>query len=221
MDALNELDEKMITEGVKNSKLWFKSELSRDVIKAFYTPCLKYGKDKDGNVTPYPPTIKLKLKKTNGEFDTKFYDVNGVQYKDVPVEELLQKGVQVTVIMECTGVWLSAKYGLSWKAKQIVIHELPKKMSDFAFKGLTSPSAVAAVSANSSALASASGAELKEDDEDEVDDEAVFAAKPSVLEAMMPQSVSQMSVDDEDGDDVEPISAPKKTIVKKKVVGKK
>jgi hypothetical protein len=42
-----------------------------------------------------------------------------------------------------------------------------------------------------------------------------------VLEAMMPQSVSQMSVDDEDGDDVEPISAPKKTIVKKKVVGKK
>jgi hypothetical protein len=238
MDKLEELDEKMLTEGVKNSKAWFKADLGRDVIKAFYTPCLKYSKDKEGNVLSYPPTISLKLRKTDGQFDTKFYDVAGNPYKDVPVEELLQKGVQVTAIMECGGVWFAgSKFGVTWRAKQMVVHELPKKMGDFAFKGL--------------------GGFVPKPEEDEskeksneVDDDEVFSAatvsatttaKPSILSQMMPQpakavvaavasvveeadaSMTQADdpVDDEDGDDVEPVPVPKKLVVKKKVVGVK
>ncbi|NBR88045.1 MAG: hypothetical protein EBT61_21560, partial [Verrucomicrobia bacterium] len=55
-EKLQAFDEFMIDQGVKNSKLWFKADLSRDVIKAFYTPMVKYSKDKDGNVLQYPPT---------------------------------------------------------------------------------------------------------------------------------------------------------------------
>lgn len=208
MEVISQIDETMILEGVKNSKSWFKSDLSRDVVKAFYTPSLKYSKDKDGNVLSYPPNIKLKLRRTNEVFDAKFYDVSGNPYNGIPVEELLAKGVQVTAIMECGGVWFAgSKYGLTWRAKQIAVHQLPKKVGEFAFKGLGS-------------------APPSEEKEDEVDDDEVFA-RPSAVAAMLPtatvplvapsETVEQETMD-EDGDDVEPVPAPKKMVVKKKVV---
>ena len=199
MRVLEQMDNMMIDEGVKNSKAWFKADLNKEVIKAFYTPSLKYSKDKEGNVLSYPPNIKVKLPKRNGEWDTKFYDLNGTPFKGVPVEDMIVKGTQITAIIECGGVWFAgSKFGLTWRAKQVAIHKLPEKMSEFAFKGLNS-------------------APVEEDEEDETkvdDDEAFVAAKPSAVAAMMPQE----EVDDEDADDIEPIPVPKKTVVKKKVV---
>ena len=89
MDVISQIDEKLLEEGVKNSKSWFKGDLGRDVVKAFYTPSLKYSKDKEGNVLNYPPNIKLKLRKINNDFEAKFYDINGSPYKGIPVEDLL------------------------------------------------------------------------------------------------------------------------------------
>jgi len=229
MEVINQIDELMVTEGVKNSKAWFKADLSRDVVKAFYTPCLKYSKDKEGNVLSYPPNIKLKLRRTNEVFDTKFYDVNGTPYNNVPVADLLAKGVQVTAIMECGGVWFAgSKYGLTWRAKQIAVHQLQKKVGDFAFKGL-----------GSAPVAAAAEEDEEEEEKQQVEDDAAFAPKMSAVAAMMPQAVTVPlvapsnaalapaqeeadEVDDEAGDDLEPVPAPKKTmVVKKKVVVKK
>jgi hypothetical protein len=228
MDTITAIDELMITEGVKNSRAWFKSDLKREVIEAFYTPSLKYSKDKEGNVLSYPPNLKLKLRKINNEFETKFYDVNGSPYKGVPVEDLLVKNVQVTAIMECAGVWFAgSKYGLTWRAKQIAIHKLPEKIGDFAFKGLGSAKPMDV-----------------EDEEDEtaentIDDDSAFGGKPSVVAAMMPKPAaaggagasaapvpapapaSTATVDDEEGDDIEPVPAPRKTIIKKKIISTK
>lgn len=206
MNVLEQLDEHMINEAVKNSKAWFKSDLSREVIKAFYTPTLKYGKDKDGNVTSYPPNFKVKLPKRNGEWDTKFYDLNGTPYKGIPVEDLLVKNTQVTAIVECGGVWFAgSKFGLSWRAKQVAIHKLQEKVGDFAFKGLNT----------STAAPAAAAADPEEEDEEEIDDDVVFKpSKPSAVAAVMPQQ----TVEDDDADDVEPVPAPKRTVVKKKIV---
>jgi hypothetical protein len=219
MDVIANIDEKLLEEGVKNSKSWFKSDLSRDVVKAFYTPSLKYSKDKEGNVLSYPPNIKLKLRKINNDFESKFYDLNGNPYKGIPVEDLLVKGVQVTAIIECAGVWFAgSKFGLTWRAKQIAIHKLPEKIADFAFKGLGSMKAAPVEDVDDD----------EAEDADEVDDDAAFRAPPKVsaVAAMMPQAKAPAptpvteTVDDEEGDDVEPVPAPKKTIVKKKVVAK-
>lgn len=215
-DVMNQIDEAMLQEGVKNSKSWFKGDLGRDVIKAFYTPCVKYSKDKDGNVLSYPPNLKLKLRKINNDFETKFYDLNGNPYKGIPVEDLLVKGVQVTAIIECAGVWFAgSKFGLTWRAKQIAIHALPKKMNDFAFKGLGSAPTTAVEDVDD---------EEQEQEQEEVDDDAAFRQppKPSVVAAVMPPPPANhgAGVDDEEGDDVEPVPAPKKNIVKKKIVTK-
>jgi hypothetical protein len=223
MDVIAQIDEQLLVEGVKNSKSWFKGDLGRDVVKAFYTPSLKYSKDKEGNVLNYPPNLKLKLRKVNTDFETKFYDINGNPYKGIPVEDLLVKGVQVTAIIECAGVWFAgSKFGLTWRAKQIAIHKLPEKIGDFAFKGLGSAKTVAVEDEDDE--------EAADDATPEVDDDAAFRApsqKASVVSAMMPKATpapaptpEATSVDDEDGDDVEPVPAPKKTIVKKKVVTK-
>jgi len=213
MEVISQIDETLLTEGVKNSKTWFKGDLNREVVKAFYTPSLKYSKDKEGNVLSYPPNLKLKLRKVNNDFETKFYDINGNPYRGIPVEDLLVKGVQVTAIIECAGVWFAgSKFGLTWRAKQIAIHKLPEKIADFAFKG----------------LGSAKPPVEDVEDEEEVEDDAAFRApqKSSVLEALMPQSQSkteehqETTVDDDEGDDLEPVPAPKKTIVKKKIITK-
>jgi hypothetical protein len=217
--VLEQMDALMIEEGVKNSKTWFKADLNKEVIKAFYTPSLKYSKDKEGNVLSYPPNIKVKLPKRNGEFDTKFYDLNGTPYKGVPIEDLLVKGIQVTAIIECGGVWFAgSKFGLTWRAKQIAIHKLPEKMGDFAFKGL------------GSATVAPQEEEDGDEKEEEVDDDAAFqqpqasqpsqaaVSKPSAVASVMPQAHAQQEDEVEDGDDVEPMPAPKKTIIKKKVV---
>jgi len=174
--------------------------------------------------------MKLKMKRTNEVFDAKMYDVNGTPYNNVPMEELLAKGVQVTAIMECGGVWFAgSKYGLTWRAKQIAVHQVPKKMGDFAFKGLGSAPAPAATEE-----------EEEEKESDEVDDDAVFAAPKasSVVAAMLPQpkaaaaavepvsvplvapsvAAAAQEINDDDGDDMEPVPAPKKMVVKKKVV---
>jgi hypothetical protein len=215
MDVIAQIDEVMLNEGVKNCKTWFKSDLNKEVIKAFYTPSLKYSKDKEGNQLDYPPNLKLKLRKNNGEFETKFYDVNGNPFKGVPIEDMLVKGTQVTAIIECAGVWFAgSKFGLTWRAKQVAIHKMPEKIADFAFKGLAT-AATTVLDDEDDATSQAS---------DQVDDDEVFAAKPSVVAAMMPKAAqvthvaAAEPVDDEDGDDIEPVPAPKKTIVKKKVV---
>jgi hypothetical protein len=52
-DKLQQFDDFMIDQGVKNSKQWFKAELSRDVIKAFYSPTIRIALDKDGNYLRY------------------------------------------------------------------------------------------------------------------------------------------------------------------------
>ncbi len=220
MNVIAQLDEHLVNEGVKNSVAWFRDDMPKEVVKKFYTPSLKYSKDKEtGKQLDYPPNLKLKLRKINNEFETKFYDLNGTPYKGVPVEDLLVKGVQVTAIIECAGVWFAgSKFGLTWRAKQIAIHKLPEKIADFAFKGLGSvkPPAVEDV----------------EDDEDEqaseVDDDAAFRSPPqkaSVVAAVLPRAaapapVVAATVDDEEGDDVEPVPAPKKPVLKKKVLTK-
>ena len=222
MDAIAFIDEFMINEGVKNSKAWFKDTLGREVVKAFYTPTLKYSKDKEGNVLDYPPTIRLKLRKFGDEFEAKFYDNDGTAHKDVPIEDLLVKGAQMTAIIECAGIWFSgSKYGLTWRAKQIAVPKSSSKISGFAFKGLKARPAAAAADVE------VEDAE-EEDADEEVDDAAAFRAPPkaSVVAAVLPPkpsaviAVAAATVDDEEGDDVEPAPAPKKTIIKKKIVTK-
>jgi hypothetical protein len=221
--ALERLDEWMIDQGVKNSKQWFKSDLSRDVIKAFYTPMIRISRDKDGNPKPYPPTIKtsLRQKRDSQEFDVQCYDEKRNLYRGIPLEELLVKGAQMTCLIQCTGIWFAgSKYGLSWKLVQALINKLPQSARGFTFVDdgdLGAPSS----------KAQAEEEEEEEEEEDEAEElraPAPVPAKPSVVAALMPKATPAPAPPQEDlddaADDAEPVPVPKKaaTVVKKKVV---
>jgi hypothetical protein len=208
-DVLQNIDEFMIEQGVKNSRSWFKSDMKQDVVRALYTPIVKWSKDKNGDVKPYPPGVKVTLRKVGDNFEVKMFDANKEEYQGVPVEDLLVKGAVVRCVMQCTGVWFAGgKYGLSWKANQMVMDKVPESIRGYAF--------------------------VDDEEGDIVDDAAFTAPVPapapapaSVTAAVMPQE-DDLDLDDAP-EDAEPIPLPKKVVtaplvkpsITKKVVAKK
>lgn len=240
-DAFSALDNWMVDQGVANSKAWFKSQLTRDVIKAFYTPMVKVAKDAEGNPKPYPPTFKVNLKKQNDQFDVKVYDDQARAYEGVPLEDLLVKGAQVTVLIQCTSVWFAgSKFGLSWKAKQIRMDKVPESMRGYAFVDDDDvPARPQASRAAAAPVGQNKFASLQDDAEDEAEEDEAFTApvpaKTNVLAAMMPKASTGPSQpvtapapveEEEEAEDHEPIPAPTATKkltttgVKKAVVAK-
>jgi hypothetical protein len=225
--AVAGLDDFMEVSGVKNSRPWFKADLSRDVIKAFYTPVVRYAKDKEGNPKPYPPTVKLSLRKKRDseEFDVQCFDDKKQPLKGYTLEELLVKGAEVSCLIQCTGVWFAgSKYGLSWKLCQVIVHKIPQSSRNFTFVDDE-----AAMNAPAPALPDVA-ADEEEEEEEEEEDEAFTApapaAKPSVVAAVLPKATpapAPSTTMDDAADDAEPVPVPKKTgttVVKKKVVTK-
>jgi hypothetical protein len=234
-DALTRLDEFMIDQGVKNSKQWFKADLSRDVIKAFYTPMIRIPLDKDGNRKPYPPTIKLSLKqkRDSQDFDVKCFDDKKQPYSGIPLEELLVKNTQMTCLIQCTGVWFAgSKYGLSWKLVQAIITSLPQSSRNFTFVDDGEISAPVATSSKKSAPVPVADEESEEEEEEEEEEESEAEefkappAKQSVVAAVLPKAAPAPKVVetiDDAADDAEPVPVPKKAaaVIKKKIVTKK
>ena len=238
---LEEFDERMLDAGVENAGKWFKmTNPNREVIKAFYTPLLKYSRDPQGNLKPYPPTVKVNLRRkkdataaTASCFETSFYnpaekDVKGVisQFPgDMPIEQVLAKRSMVTTIIQCTGVWFAGgKFGTTWKAVQARVDTQPEQIRGPAFKS-DAPDIRAFVSKALPAKASAGAGSGYggEDEDDEEDDAEVEVAAPAPAKApvkVVPAPAPAPSFDEEAV--AEPVPVPKKVIKKTvtKVAGK-
>lgn len=185
-DMLVAFDERLISAGVENSVAWFKMpNASREVIKAFYTPSIKISLDREGKPKPYPPTLKAKLPKKNGAFETQFYDTEKRPYTDVTVEELLVKGARGTFLLKCTGLWFAgSKFGASWKAVQVRMDSVPNGIGrGCAIQDDEEDGVMAAVmpvrrSAPVAAPVAAQGEEDEEEEEDDEEAEEVVQAPP-------------------------------------------
>lgn len=210
--ALNGLDEFMVDQGVKNSVAWFKGAKSRDVLAELYTTSVRFSKDAEGNVKPYPPTIKLQLRQRDGKFETQVYDDKKRPMTDIPLEDILVKGTVMTALIQCTGVWfVGGKYGLSWKAIQIRADKVPESIRGFAFLDDSAAPAAPAPAARAAAPPAAPPANsfaALHDDEDVNDEEAGVTANAAAPPA-------------EDDDDA-PLPPPKKkpVVLKKPVAAK-
>ena len=227
-NALHSLDEFMLDQGVKNAKAWFKGDKSREVLSELYTPTVKFAKDAEGNLKPYPPTLKVALKQRDGKFETAVYDDKKRPLTDVPLEDVLVKGALLTVVMQCTGVWFAGgKFGLSWKAIQIRADKVPESLRGYAFldEGEEEAPAVqsrrqAAPAAPAPKAAANSFAALHDDEE--VDDEEALAPAPAVKPAApaAPAPAAPAVAEEDEGEDEAPIPVPAKakTITAKKVV---
>jgi hypothetical protein len=190
------------------------------MVKMLYTPTMKFAKDAEGNLKPYPPTLKVQLRQRDGKFETVVYDDKKRPLTDVPLEDVLVKRSMLTVLIQCTGVWITGgKFGLSWKAVQIRADKIPDSIRGFAFldEGESAP-ASAPVSAplpvqQKRAPVAVPNTFQALADEEEIDDEEVFAASAPAARAAAPTF-------DDEADDVAPVALPKKVTTVKKIVTK-
>jgi hypothetical protein len=129
LDVLIKFENKIKADARKYSRDWLgKATISEDVINALFTPILKFGKDQ---ATGEPdksrsPTLKVKLPIWNGEYKFELFDTQN--NKLIPNDTgltptaLIQKGCEVACIIVCGGLWFaSGKFGVTWKAYQIVV----------------------------------------------------------------------------------------------------
>ena len=230
-NALNSLDEFMLDQGVKNAKAWFKGDKSREVLSELYTRTVKFSRDAEGNLKPYPPTLKVQLRQRDGKFEAAIYDDKKRPLTDVPLEDVLVKGAVLTTLMQCTGVWFAGgKFGLSWKAVQIRADKVPESLRGCAFlDDDEAPPVAVAVAAPKKPAAPAAAAPAANKfaalhDDDEVDDDEALAppapaASQKPAAAAAPAPVEEED-EDEDAEDAAPVPVPAKktTITKKKIV---
>jgi hypothetical protein len=193
-EAVSAVDRTVVDAAIANSKAWFGKEKSREVLQEFFTSSVKFGKDE---TKKYPPTMKLNLRRNGDTFETKFYDVHGKKLTGVSADEMLAKGSLVTVLMECTDVWIAGtgKFSVRWNASQIIVHKMAESGAEFAFKGL---SAAAAVAPPSNYV-------------EEAEEEAAVAPA-SVLSAVLPAE------DEEEDEEERPVAPPPKVTKRKPVV---
>lgn len=194
-EAVSAVDRTVVDAAIANSKAWFGKEKSREVLQEFFTSSVKFGKDE---TKKYPPTMKLNLRRNGDTFETKFYDVHGKKLTGVSADEMLAKGSLVTVLMECTDVWIAGtgKFSVRWNASQIIVHKMAESGAEFAFKGLSAAPAAAAIPSNYV---------------EEAEEEAAVAP-PSVLSAVLPAE------DEEEDEEERPVAPPPKVTKRKPVV---
>ncbi len=228
-EALHALDDFMLDQGVKNAVAWFKGAKSREVLSELYTPTVKFAKDNEGNLKPYPPTLKLQLKQREGKFDTQVYNDKKQPLTDIPLEDVLVKGAVLTVLMQCTGIWFAGgKYGLSWKAIQIRADKVPDSIRGFAFldedgaaESTPAPRSAAPAAPPAAKAPANSFAALHDDSEEEVDDEeALGTASAAAPAAPAKPAVAVPELDEDEEEAPVPVPAKKTTITAKKVAVK-
>jgi hypothetical protein len=179
-DNLKAMDDRLISEGMKNSLSWLgkpKSKASREVIESMFRPTVKDAKDKNDNPLPYPARLKLKIPYKDDNCITQFYNKEGTLLTD-DVSKILVRGTKAKVIMQCVGIWISAgSYMCQWKAVRMEV-DVPETSDDSHFLPDT-------------------------DDEDDESEEALSSTKSSKKTQKVEESDEEDDEEDDDEDDDE------------------
>ena len=128
--GLKELEAQIKADAITNSKDWFnKSKMSAEVVDALWSPMLKYPKNQaTGEAdTTRSPTLRIKLPYWDEQFTCELYDTSGEQVfpnesSDDSPKDLVQKGQNVALVIECGGIWFAnGKFGVTWRLLQAVL----------------------------------------------------------------------------------------------------
>jgi len=128
---LKDLDNKIINDGVENSRAWFKKSYTHEILKELYTPLVICPKDKEtGEITDkYPPNFKLTVPVRDGSIICDCYNTDGekLELSNIP------KGSKVGAIIQCQGIWMAgSKFGCSWKVIQLSVTQ-PESFTGYCF----------------------------------------------------------------------------------------
>ena len=206
-DNLQSMDDRLISEGVKQSLNWFKKKsMSKEVVSSLFNSTVKTPMDKEGEPLPYPPRLKLKIPYKDGKCVTQFYNKQGELIDESP-DKILVRGSKAKAVIQCVGLWISSSnYMCQWKAVRMEV-EVPELSEDGGFlsdtddedSGSTSSGGAKTAGAKAEVAEEVEDSEEEDDEEDEDDDEE----------------------DEEDSSEDEPEPEPEPVKPKKKATTKK
>jgi hypothetical protein len=133
-EMVEKVDAMTVNYAVSNSKSFFKKELSTDIIKEYYSSCIKLSKKEQ-----YSDTFKMRLlflkpnpdkNLPNGKYITSFWDPKGAEQNDNYVD----KGDSVKCLLKPQMLWVANKgFGVQWVCTQVCVHK-QQKTTGFSFK---------------------------------------------------------------------------------------
>lgn len=193
-DVIESIDNFVIDQAVKNCGKWFKKPgMTRDMLKLFFKPTLRYSKDKDGNEKrEYPPHMSVALKRkasptNDGPFIAEIYDDGHKMIEGVTPVEALRRNAEVVPILSCGGVWIvDGKFGVTWTLHQAVIKVPGEGGSSRGFLGVEEDGEGLVTAADESLMAAVlpaaggagAGDDSEEEDEEEDEEDHTEAAPP-------------------------------------------
>lgn len=141
-EVLKEIDAHVLEHAVKNSVVWFKKKMSKEVLQELMTPSVKYSKDKEtGEITDkYPPTFKIKVPFYEERFTKPVFHLDTKE----PIENadwntLVTKGVKIQAIVQHSGIWFAGgKFGSMWQVYQMKIQP-SEKLTSYSFRDEDEP----------------------------------------------------------------------------------
>jgi hypothetical protein len=134
-DRLKRFDERILDMAVAAGKRWINVKYhDRMNLENMYKTALRIPTDEQGNPSQrWPPTFRITVPHT-GNGQVLVYDTSR---NEIPLGDFIKNsdGADVTVIVACTGVWITGTgFGTSWKAQQILVHGLSSgALRPFAF----------------------------------------------------------------------------------------
>jgi hypothetical protein len=130
--TFEDIDNKVLEVVATNSKEWLGKQYNIAVMKeALYKPLVRPSKG------DYPPTIKLKVMtdSKSGSFVPLAYNA---QQEQIDFDSI-EKGQKMMAIIELNQIWfIDNKFGVSARVQQVLL-EPSKKLSGFAFRGVSTP----------------------------------------------------------------------------------
>ena len=127
LENMKKLDTYIKEQACLNSKAWFGKVQSAEVVDAFWTPILKYPKDKSTGEPDHSksPTLRIKIPFWDGQFKCEIYNVQRELVFPKPntnILDVVPKGSEVKVMLQCGGIWFAGgKFGVTWKPYQMIV----------------------------------------------------------------------------------------------------
>lgn len=186
-------------EALKQSRKWFGKQMSELVINEFWTPFVKFPKNKEtGEVDlTKSPTLRVKLSYFDGAF--KYIETYNVSNQLIypkndgaTLQDLIPKGSEIKCLVRLNGIWFAGgKFGLTGKPIQIIVRPKARIMPGVCQMMMPAASSKPAAALEEDTEPPKTEMNVSVEDSDDEDPDKEYASTPSVSAETEPVEPSE------------------------------
>jgi hypothetical protein len=141
IENFQQIEESILDYAEKNSVELFKKKRTKEILKEFYKPFIKFHEEDGEQSDKYPPRFKAKLWTSGTDFSCDVYDsvkIDGAYPKiKLNVEncdEIITGGSHCEAIIQASGIWVvQDSFGISFSVNQLKIYKNANSLSGYSF----------------------------------------------------------------------------------------